>query len=164
MDCLRTFLKENGFRVGSGIVTTVKTLSGKDASDDGVANYINTFRDEVSPSSISYTLALVGDSVLVAIDCNVSAVLERIDKYADALINNDIVSRFRISNVVTGSLEILSVSGDLKYRYKVHHSGMMGWREDTVEISVKEVGESILAYARKTLPRCFLPPEEPHTP
>ena len=162
MICLHAFLKENGFRVGSGTVTTVKTLSGKDASDDGVANYINTFRDEVAPSSISYSLALAGDSVLVAIDCNVSNILERLDEYADARIHDDIVSRFRISNMISGSLEVLSVSGELRYRYKVQHTGMMGWREDTEEISVKEVGAAILEYARKTLPRCVLPPEEPH--
>lgn len=160
MKCLSAFLKENGFRIGrSGIITIVKTLSGGDATDDGIANYINTFRDAVSPASLSYTLALAGDSVLVAVDCNVSGVLERIDKYADARIQDDIPSRFRISNVVAGSLEIISVSGELRYRYGTRSYGIMGTRETTEEMRVPEVGADILAYARKEFPKEFLPPE-----
>lgn len=159
MKCLRTFLKENGFKVGTGIITTVKTLSGDDASDESVANYINTFREAVSPASMSYTLALSGDSVVVAVDCNVSGVLERIDEYADARIRDDIPSRFRISNVVSGSLEIISVSGELRYRYDTRSYGIMGTRETTEEMSVPEVGASILEYARKKFPKEFLPPE-----
>lgn len=159
MKCLRAFLKENGFKVGTGIVTTVNTLSGNDASDIGIENYINSFREAISPASMKYTLALAGDSVVVAIDCDVSCVLERIDKYADARINADIPERFRISNVVTGSLEIISVSGDLRYRYNTRTHGIMGSRETTEERSVKEVGDSILEYARKAFPKAFLPPE-----
>ncbi len=159
MECLRQFLKENGFRIGSGIVTIVKTLSGDDASDDGVANYINTFRDAVSPASMSYTLALAGDSVRVAADCDVSGVLARIDEYADACTKGDIISRFRISNVVSGSLEIFSVSGELRYRYDTRSYGTMGTRETTKEVSVPEVGTAILEYARKEFPKEFRPPE-----
>lgn len=162
MECLRTFLKENGFKVGTGIVTTVNTLSGNDASDIGIANYINSFREAVSPASMSYTLALAGDSVVVAVDCDVSGVLERIDEYADARIQDDIPSRFsfRISNVVTESLETISVSGDLRYRYNTRTHGIMGTRESTEEVRVKEVGDSILEYARKAFPKAFLPPED----
>jgi hypothetical protein len=159
MECLRAFLKENGFKIGTGIVTAVNTLSGDDASDIGIANYINSFREAISPASMKYTLALAGDAVVVAIDCDVSCVLERIDKYADARINADIPERFRISNVVAGSLEIISVSGDLRYRYNVRTHGIMGSQEYTKEVSVKEVGDSILEYARKTFPKAFLPPE-----
>lgn len=159
MECLRAFLKENGFKVGTGIVTTVNTLSGNAASDIGIANYINSFREAISPASMSYTLALAGDSVVVAIDCDVSCVLERIDEYADARINADIPERFRISNVVAGSLKIISVSGDLRYRYNTRNHGIMGTSESTKEVSVKEVGASILEYARKTFPKAFLPPE-----
>ncbi len=160
MECLPAFLKENGFRIGrSGIITIVKTLSGGDASDDGVANYINTFRDAVSPASMAYTLALAGDSVLVAVDCNVSGVLERIDKYADARIRDDIPSRFRISNVVSGSLVIISVSGELRYRYDIRSYGIMGEHVSTEEMHAPEVGADILEYARKEFPKEFLPPE-----
>lgn len=159
MECLRAFLKENGFKVGTGIVTTVNTLSGNAASDIGLGNYINSFREAISPASMKYTLALAGEAVVVAIDCDVSCVLERIDKYADARINADILDRFRISNVVTGSLEIISVSGDLRYRYRTRTHGIMGTLENTKEVSVKEVGASILEYARKTFPKAFLPPE-----
>lgn len=159
MECLRAFLKENGFKVGTGIVTIVNTLSGDAASDTGLENYINSFREAISPASMKYTLALAGEAVVVAIDCDVSGVLERIDKYADARINADIPERFRISNVVAGSLEILSVSGDLRYRYNIRNYGIMGTSESTKEVSVKEVGASILEYARKTFPKAFLPPE-----
>lgn len=159
MECLLTFLKENGFRVGSSITTTVKTLYGVDGSDDDLANYINTFRDKVSPARISYTLALTEDCVVVAIDCDVSAMLERIDDYADTWIRNDIPTRIRNSNVVPGSLEVISVSGELRYRYDTRSYGMMGMQEATEEVSAKEVGDAILAYARKEFPKEFLPPE-----
>lgn len=159
MECLRAFLKENGFKVGTGIVTTVNTLSGNDASDIGIANYINSFREAVSPASMSYTLALAGDSVVVAVDCDVSGVLERIDKYADARIQDDIPSRFRIPNVVAGSLVIISVSGELRYRYDTHSYGPMGVHETTEEMRVPEIGADILEYARKAFPKAFLPPE-----
>lgn len=159
MECLRAFLKEKGFRIGSGIVTTVKTLSGGEASDDGVANYINSFREEVSPASITYSLSPVGESVLVAIDCDVSGAIERIDGYANARISDDIKSRFKISNIVAGSLDVVLVSGELKYRYKIRSFGPWGPSEDTEEMSVQEIGADILEYARKEIPKVFLPPE-----
>lgn len=34
MKCLCAFLKENGFNIRSGIITTVKTLYGEDSSDE----------------------------------------------------------------------------------------------------------------------------------
>lgn len=159
MECLCTFLNENGFRIGTGTITTVKTLYGEDGLDDGLANYINTFRDKVSPARVSYTIALAEDYVVVAIDCDVSAMLESIDKYAEARFRNDVPSRIKNSNVVPRSLEVISVSGELRYRYDTRSYEPMGIHESTVEVSAKEVGDAILEYARKAFPKEFLPPE-----
>lgn len=155
MDAVFTLLKAKQFNINAAnTITEVTTRSGTEASDDGLASFINACRED--PHFKDYKLIPCGsDAFIVAVDYSYEEGMQKLIEYASAIIKADLEEYFRGRRVKAGSFKLIFEDGKLCYQYEAYEL-MMGFymhRKDPVP----KIEEEIIQRAMQVLPHATHP-------
>lgn len=161
MNELRTLLTAKGFKVtADDTFTKLESRSGTDSSPSRMAGYINDCRN--AKGFKDYKIVPNGNGFLIATDYSYGAEIEKLNDYANAIIKEDIESRYANIRFDPGSFDVVVVDGKLAFKYVLLYNSMMsGFGEKQEHTDERpELERRIIEYAMKILPEEIQPKKE----